>query len=48
MAEYLMEKRAYTIKVAGYEPFTMIIMDGEESPEEICRAIFCERLEWVR
>ena len=48
MAEYLMEKRTYTIKVAGYQPFTMIIMDGEESPEEICRAIFCERLEWVK
>jgi len=43
-----MEKRAYTIKVAGYEPFTMIIMDGEESPEDICLAIFGERLEWVR
>lgn len=43
-----MTKRAYTIKVYGYEPFTMIIMDGEESPEEICRAIFCERLELVK
>jgi len=43
-----MTKRAYTIKVYGYEPFTMIIMEGEESPEEICLAIFCERLEWVR
>ena len=43
-----MTKRAYMIKVYGYEPFTMIIMEGEESPEEICRAIFCERLEWVR
>ena len=43
-----MTKRAYTIKVAGYDPFTMIIMEGEESPEEICRAIFGDRLEWVK
>jgi hypothetical protein len=41
-------KRAYTIKVIGFAPFTMLIMEGEESPEDLCRAIFCERLEWVR
>ena len=43
-----MTKRAYTVKVIGKPPFTMLIMYGDESPEEVCRAIFCDRLEWVR
>jgi len=24
------------------------LMDGEETPEQICRAIFNERLEWIK
>ena len=43
-----MTKRAYTIKVAGKPPFSMIIMEAGDDPEEICRAIFGDRLEWVK
>ena len=41
-------KRNYQIKVIGYPPFTMLLMDGDEAPEQICRAIFSERLEWIK
>jgi hypothetical protein len=41
-------KRNYQVKVIGYPPFTMLLMDGDETPEQICRAIFSERLEWVK
>jgi hypothetical protein len=41
-------KRNYQVKVIGYPPFTMLLMDGEETPEQICQAIFNGRLEWVK
>jgi len=41
-------KRCYQVKVTGKSPFSMIIMDGEEAPEQICFAIFGGRLEWVK
>lgn len=42
-------KRAYTIKVIGFAPFTMLIMDADTSAaaEHICRCIFGDRLESV-
>jgi len=41
-------KRNYQVKVKGFSPFTMLLMDGEEAPEQICRAIFGDKLEWVK
>ena len=40
--------KTYKVKVAGKPPFTMIIMYGEETAEEVCRAIFGDRFEWVK
>ena len=42
-------KRAYQVKVKGYAPFTMLLMEhGGGTPWQICSAIFNERLEWVK
>jgi hypothetical protein len=41
-------KRNYQVKVIDYPPFTMLLMDGDETPEHICAAIFGSRLEWVK
>lgn len=45
-----MEKRAYTIKVIGFAPFTMLIMDADTNAaaEHICRCIFGDRLQYVK
>lgn len=36
-------KRAWQVKVEGYPPFTMVMME-EANPLETCRAIFGDRL----
>lgn len=41
-------KRNWQVKVAGKPPFSMIIMEDGDDPEHICRAIFGDRLEWVK
>lgn len=43
-------KRAYTIKVIGFAPFTMLIMDADTSAaaEHICLCIFGDRLQSVK
>jgi hypothetical protein len=41
-------KRNYLVKVKGAPPFSMIIMEDGDDPEAICRAIFGDRLEWVK
>jgi len=38
-----MQKRAYDVKIKGYPVFRMLILDGDETPEHICRAIFGDR-----
>jgi len=52
MAECLMAqmKRAFTVKVTGSAPFTMLLTDPETNAaaEHICRCIFGDRLEWVK
>jgi len=42
-------KRAYTIKVIDFAPFTMLIMDADTNAaaEHICRCIFGDRLQSV-
>lgn len=39
-------KRAYTIKVIGFAPFTMLLTEPETNAaaEHICRCIFGDRL----
>lgn len=41
-------KRDYLVKVKGYPAFTMVMLELDDDPEHVCRAIFGERLEWVR
>lgn len=41
-------KRCYAVKIKGSAPFSMIIMDMDEEPEQICRCIWGDRLEWVK
>lgn len=41
-------KRCWHVKVKGQAAFVMLIMEGDESAESICRSIFGERLEWVK
>lgn len=41
-------KRNYQVKVIGCEPFTMGGIEEGESAEHVCRAIFGDRLEWVK
>lgn len=43
-----MTKRTWLVKVLGHHAFTMIFMEGCDDPEDVCRSIFHERLEWVR
>ena len=42
-------KRAFTVKVTGSAPFTMLLTDPETNAvaEHICRCIFGDRLESV-
>lgn len=42
-------KRAFTVKVTGSAPFTMLLTDPETSSaaEHICRCIFGDRVEWI-
>ena len=43
-------KRAFTVKVTGSAPFTMLLTEPETiaEAEHICRCIFGDRLEWVK
>lgn len=41
-------KRCYQVKVIGRNPFTMLVMDGDETPEHVCRCIWGDNLEWVK
>lgn len=41
-------KRNWKVKVVGKPQFSMIIMEDGDDPERICRAIFGNRLEWVK
>ena len=41
-------KRNWLVKVRDQAPFIMLIMEGDEAAEDICRCIFGDRLEWVR
>ena len=40
--------RNYTVKVKGFAPFSMGGIKEDESAEHVCRAIFGDRLEWVK
>lgn len=41
-------KRRWTVKVKGIPPFSMGGLEDGESAEVVCRAIFGDRLEWVK
>lgn len=41
-------KRSYQVKLTGLPPFSMIVMEDGEDPERICRAIWFDRVEWVK
>jgi hypothetical protein len=40
--------RNYTVKVKGFAPFSMGGIKEDESAEYVCRAIFGDRLEWIK
>lgn len=44
----MLNKRCWQVKITGQPSFSMIIMDDDVDPHNICKSIFGERLEWVK